>query len=105
MKATMMLLVGACAAVLALAPAAAAAPLLTKDQAYKIARACLLQHDARFVGRRGDGGGFVFFKGVPHVQYWTYKTRLRQVRSVTYYAVDLPDTQKKAFIACVKKGI
>jgi hypothetical protein len=100
-----MLLISACLVALTLVSVAAAAPLKTKDQAYKTARACLLTHGARFVGRRGDGGGIVFFKGVPHVQFWTYKTTLNQVDSVTFTAVDLPAKQKKALVTCVKKGI
>jgi hypothetical protein len=87
-------------------PAASAAPTVkTKNQAYQTARVCLLQHGARFVGRRGDGGGFAFLKGVPHVQFWTYETTLGLVESVRYYAFDLSSAQKRAFASCVSKGI
>ena len=45
----------------------------TKTQAYKQARHCLLTSGkVRFVGRRGDGGGYAFFRGYPHIVYWTY---------------------------------
>jgi hypothetical protein len=87
------------------AAAPAAANVQTPGTAYKTARVCLLQHGARFVARRGDGGGYVFFKGVPHVQYWTYKTWLGLVEKVTYYAFPgLPAQTKRDFVACIMKG-
>lgn len=99
-------LFAAIAAMAAIAsPAKAAANIQTPQKAYNTARVCLLQHGARFVGRRGDNGGFVFFTGVSHIQFWTYKTMLGLVESVTYYAFPgLPATNKRDFIACIMKG-
>ena len=77
---------------------------LTKDQAFRTARACLKQHHARTIIRRGDGGGYVYFGGSAHA-YWTYKTFLGQVESVTYYPTKLSRSQKRVLIACVTKGI
>lgn len=68
----------------------AQASALTKDQAYKSARACLLKHGAGFVGRRADGGGFATFTRRRGSTFWTYKTFLRQVASVTVYFAGRP---------------
>jgi hypothetical protein len=46
---------------------------ITKAQAYKQARHCLLASGkVRSVGRRHDGGGYAFFRGYAHYVYWTY---------------------------------
>lgn len=63
---------------------------LTKDQAWKNARACLMQHGARFVGHRPDGGGFATFTRGRGSTFWTYKTTFRQVASVTVYFAGRP---------------
>ena len=87
--------------------AAAATNFKTKNAAYQSARACLMQQGARQVGRRGDGGGFVYFNA-PRMD-WTYKTTNGVVSGVTY--VTPPATgfralaQRKLFVACVTKGI
>jgi hypothetical protein len=76
---------------------------LTKTQAYKHARHCLLASGkVRFVGRRGDGGGYTFFKRYKHVVYWRYKTLLGQVESVTVYEFRLPAGLRKVFRRCVR---
>ncbi len=70
------------------------------------ARVCLPSHDARFVGRRGDGGGYAIFK--TGSTFWTYKTFLGQVSSVTVYFAGRPgltSAKKRAVRACVSKGI
>ncbi len=87
--------------------AAAATNFKTKNAAYQSARACLMQHGATQVGRRGDGGGFVFFNGLR--MDWTYKTTNGLVSGVTYVASPATGfralAQRKLFVACVTKGI
>jgi opacity protein-like surface antigen len=99
---TMKIFLAAAIAALVLVPAASAAQ--TPNKAYRTARSCLMQHGARFVGSSGNGG-FVFFKGVTHVQYWRYHTWLGLVDKVTYYAFPgLPTQTKRDFISCIMKG-
>ena len=54
----------ALAALVGASDAVAATNFKTKNAAYQSARTCLIQQGATQVGRRADGGGFVFFKGV-----------------------------------------
>jgi hypothetical protein len=84
---------------------AAATNFKTKNAAYQSARACLMQHGATQVGRRTDGGGFVFFKGLR--MYWTYKTSNAVVSGVTPVASSgfIGAAYRKLFVACVTKGI
>jgi hypothetical protein len=99
------------AVALAAPPAAGASSALTKDQAYRTARACLLKKvGASFVGRRGDGGGFATWNrpGAHGSSFWTYKTLLGQVSSVTVYFAGQPGlsaTTKRKVKACLTKGI
>ena len=64
-----------------------------------------MQHGATLVGRRGDGGGFVFFKGL-RID-WTYKTAIGLVSGVTYVAPPglRVAAYSKLFVACVTKSI
>lgn len=74
------------------APHADAQSAITKTEAYKQARHCLLASGkVRSVGRRGDGGGYAFFRGYAHIVYWTYHLdNLKQVGRVRLYAFKLP---------------
>jgi hypothetical protein len=95
-------LLATAAATTAALPAVAAQ---TPNKAYRTARTCLLQHGARLVGHRTNGG-FVFFKGVKHVQYWRYLTTHGLVDKVTYNAFPgLPAIKETAFINCIMKGV
>lgn len=87
-------LVAAAVAALMLAVPTLAASRLTKDQAYKRARACLLKNGAGFVARRGDGGGFATFTRSRGSTYWTYGTLLSQVDNVTVYFAGRPGPDK-----------
>jgi hypothetical protein len=97
--------------VLAVPLASSAASSVTKDQAYTKARACLLKKaGASFVGRRGDGGGFAAWNrgSTKGSSFWTYKTFLRQVESVTVYFAGqpgLPGSAKTKVKACLTAGI
>jgi hypothetical protein len=73
---------------------ATAAPTLTKTQAFQRARACLLKHGAFFVGRRPDGGGYATFTQHRGSTFWTYKTTLGQVASVTVFYAGRPGPNK-----------
>jgi hypothetical protein len=94
-----------------LAVTAPVAHAVTKNQAYKIARNCLLKEaHASFVGRRGDGGGFATWNtNAAHGStFWTYKTVLGQVASVTYYFAGrpgLPQRTKRIVKRCLQRGI
>jgi hypothetical protein len=109
MRRQLVIIVGiaALAALAGASDAVAATNFKTKSAAYQSARTCLLQHGATQVGRRGDGGGFVFFKALR--MDWLYKTSNGQVSGVTY--VTPPATgfralaQRRLFVACVTKGI
>ena len=79
-----MVIVVALAVLAGASDAAAATSFKTKNAAYQSARTCLMQHGATQVGRRSDGGGFVFFKGLR--MDWTYKTTSGLVSGVTYVA-------------------
>ena len=85
--------------------AVAATKFKTKNAAYQSARTCLMQNGATQVGRRGDGGGFVFFKGLRMT--WSYKTSNGVVSGVTYVAPSnlFVLAPRKLFVACVTKGI
>ena len=99
-------LFGALALSMGVASSAQAASILTKDRAYRAARACLLNHGARFVGRRGDGGGFATLRRGS--TFWTYKTFLGKVSSVTIYFAGQPApaaAMKRIAKVCVTKGI
>ena len=97
----------ALAALAGASDAVAATNFKTKNAAYQSARTCLLQQGATQVGRRGDGGGFVFFKGLR--MDWMYKTSNGLVSGVTYNTSQatgfLALAQRKLFLACVTKGI
>jgi hypothetical protein len=82
-----------------------ATTLKTKNAAYLSARSCLLQVGATRVGRRPDGGGFVFFKGLR--MDWTYKTSNGLVTGASYVAPSnlFVLAYRKLFVACVTKGI
>ena len=83
-----------------------ASPSLSKDQAYRTAPVCLLNHGARFVGRFGDGSGYATYK--TGSSFWTYKTFLGQVSSVTVYFVGRPglaNAAKRTVRTCLTKGI
>jgi hypothetical protein len=75
---------------------------LTKAQAYKQARHCLLASGkVRFVGRRRDGGGYAFFRGYAHIVYWTYHLDTAgQVGRVRRYSFKLPEAKRKLFDRC-----
>jgi hypothetical protein len=83
--------------------AAEASTNVTKGQAYRTARACLLNHGARLVGRHPDGGGFAIFK--TGSTFWTYKIRLGQVSSVTFYLAGLTKATERRVKSCITKGI
>jgi hypothetical protein len=97
------------------ASAATAVPertALTKDQAYAKARGCQLRNGARSVGRRPDGGGYAIFRGRVRGStgsaFWTYKTVLRQVSSVTVYFAGRPGlsvARRSVVKRCVTLGI
>lgn len=94
------------AVVLVLAAPAQATSTLTKSQAYRTARLCLLDRGAQFVGRRPDGGGYATFK--TGSTFWTYKTFLGQVSSATVYFAGRPGlttAKKRTVKACLTKGI
>ena len=99
----------ACAAVvLVLAFPAAGWPAeaktnVTKDQAYRTARVCLLNHGARLVGRHPDGGGFAIFK--TGSTFWTYKTLRGQLSSVIFYFAGVAKSKERIVKFCVTKGI
>jgi hypothetical protein len=95
----------ALAAIASASSAAAVTNFKTKNAAYQSARACLMQHGATQVGRRADGGGLVFFKGLR--MYWTYKTSNGIVNGVTSVAPPglIVAAYRKLFVACVTKGI
>ena len=99
--------IAALAALAGASDAVAATNFKTKNAAYQSARTCLMQQGATQVGRRGDGGGFVFFRGLR--MDWTYKTTNGLVSGVT--DVTPPATgfralaQRKLFVACVTKGV
>ena len=85
----------------------AAVASLTKSQAYSKARRCLLNHGATSVVRRGDGGGFSYFRGQGST-FWTYKTFLGQVESVTVYFAGRPgltQARKRMVRICLTAGI
>jgi hypothetical protein len=75
-----------------LAASANAQPVITKAEAYKQARHCLLASGkVRSVGRWGNGGGFAYFRGYAHIVYWAYHLdNLGQVGRVRLYAFKLP---------------
>jgi hypothetical protein len=75
-----------------LAGSANAQPVITKSEAYKQARHCLLASGkVRSVGRWGNGGGFAYFHGYAHIVYWAYHLdNLGQVGRVRLYAYKLP---------------
>jgi outer membrane lipoprotein-sorting protein len=85
--------------------AVAATNFKTKNAAYQSARSCLLQQGATQVGRRADGGGFVYFRGLRMT--WSYKTSNGLVSGVT--SVTPPGlvvaAYRKLFVACITKGI
>jgi hypothetical protein len=94
-------------AIMVSASAATGAATLTKAQAFKSARVCLLNHGATSVVRRGDGGGFSFFRAQGST-FWTYKTFLGQVESVTVYFAGRPglsSAKKRMVRTCLTKGI
>lgn len=98
-----------CAAVVAVAvcSSAQASATLTKDQAFKKARTCLLKQHPASVVRRGDGGGFAYFRGQGST-FWSYKTLLRQVSSVKVSYAGQPGLtggMKKKVEACLTAGI
>ena len=82
---------------------AEARPSVTKGQAYRTARACLLDHGARLVGRHPDGGGFAIFR--TGSTFWTYKTIRGQVSSVIFYFAGLTKSTERIVKSCVTKGI
>jgi hypothetical protein len=85
---------------------AATASAETKDQSFQKARTCLLKKGATSVVRRGDGGGFTYFRGRGS-SYWTYKTFLGQVSSVTFYFAGTPamDSAHRATVkACLARS-
>lgn len=95
---------GLMAIVAALVIIPSAAAFQTPTRAYQTARACLLDHGARYVSG-GSSGGTVFFKGVPHIQYWNYQTVAGLVDKVTYFAFPgLPPAKKQVLTSCVMKG-
>ena len=75
---------------------------ITKTEAYKQARHCLLASGkVRFVGRRGDGGGYAFFRGYAHIVYWTYHLdTAKQVGRVMMYAFKLPARKRSVLRRC-----
>lgn len=85
-----------------LAAHADAQSAITKTQAFKQARHCLLVNDkVRFVGRRGDGGGYAFFRGYAHIVYWTYRVDTsKQVSRVRLYAFKLPVGKRNLLRRC-----
>jgi hypothetical protein len=83
--------------------ASGASPNVTKGQAYRTARTCLLDHGARLVGRHPDGGGFAIFQ--TGSTFWTYETRLGQVSSVTFYLAGLKKATERHVKSCITKGI
>ena len=76
---------------------------VTKGQAYRTARVCLLNHGARVVGRHPDGGGFALFK--TGSTFWTYKTLRGQLSSVIFYFAGLTKSTERIVKFCVTKGI
>src|SRR5262245_2207575 len=82
---------------------------LTKDQAYRSARACLLSHGARVVGRRPNGGGCALLRpGLTLWTCWTYRPRLGQVSSVAFYFAGVPPptrAERRTVHSCLTKGI
>jgi hypothetical protein len=82
---------------------AEARPNVTKGQAYRTARVCLLNHGARLVGRHPDGGGFAIFK--TGSTFWAYKTLFGQVSSVIFYFAGLTKSTERIVKSCVTKGI
>ena len=102
-----LVIIAALAALAGASDAVAATNFKTKSAAYQSARTCLLQHGATRVGRRGDGGGFVYFKGLR--MDWMYKTGNGLVSGVTYVTSPAAGfralAQRKLFVACVTKGI
>ena len=95
----------ALAALAGVSDTAAATNFKTKNAAYQSARTCLIQNGATQVGRRGDGGGFVFFKGLRMT--WSYKTSNGVVSGVAYVAPSnlFVLASRKLFVACITKGI
>ena len=98
----------ACAVVLAFPTAGWPGPpeaktTVTKGQAYRTARLCLLNHGARLVGRHPDGGGFAIFK--TGLTFWTYKTLRGQLSSVIFYFAGLTKSTERIVEFCVTKGI
>src|SRR3954453_20771835 len=85
--------------------AVAGTAVKTQTGAYLSARSCLLQVAPPRVGRRGDGGGFVFFKALR--MDWTYKTSNGLVTGASYAAPSnlFVLAQRKLFVACVTRGI
>jgi len=74
----------------------------TKTQAYNKARHCLLASaKVSRVGRRRDGGGYVFFRSYHHYVYWTYHLdTLKQVGRVWVHAGKLPARELKLLRRC-----
>ena len=76
----------------------------TKTQAYNKARHCLLASGkVSGVGRRRDGGGYVFFRSYHYYVYWTYHLdNLKQVARVSVHAGHLPARKLKLLLRCTK---
>jgi hypothetical protein len=92
-------------ALMALALSAAhadAQSAITKTQAYQQARHCLLASaKVCSVGRRRDGGGYVFFRGYAHYVYWTYHLdNLKQVGRVGLHMGKLPARKRSLLRRC-----
>lgn len=83
------------------------AQTLTKAQAYRSARTCLLNHGASVVQRRTNGvGGFARLQRGSVL--WTYKMSLGQVSSVTVRFGGVPSptiAQRRTVRRCLTKGI
>ena len=75
---------------------------ITKTEAYKQARHCLLTSGkVRSVGRRRDGGGYAFFRGYAHYIYWTYHLDTAgQVGRVELHTGKLPARKLKVLRRC-----
>ena len=75
---------------------------ITTTQAYQQARHCLLASGkVRSVGRRRDGGGYVFFRGYAHYVYWTYHLdNLKQVGRVGLHMGKLPARKRNLLRRC-----